>query len=522
MQSRPATSARQRAVIIGAGPVGMSLALELSNFGVHPVIYSRTAVQSPHSKATIIWPRILELLERVSVTGPIIERGHCFEQLNYYSNKKLVGRMRISSLRDSKYPFGITIPQWYTEDILRAELGRRDIEIHYGHEFLDASQDQDGVDIRLKDSKENVTSGRCDWLIGADGFRSAVREAFRFEFEGFTLDTELAITDTTMQGEMTGNEVAYYLHRSGNMVVAPLGNGIFRVGASVPTKQRPPDEPTRDFFNALLAERLPGRHAVDQMRFSGIFKAHVRTARTFQDGRVFLVGDAAHAMSPSGAQGLNTGFQDAANLGWKLGSVMTGRLPDSVLATYSRERTADVRRVSALSTRLARMSLLRSPPQIALRDLTLRAASLTTGLDRFLVPRVSQLDSITDSEAGVAEHSNTVLPPGRRLPLGWEKDSDQPVLSKTQFTTLLWPGLRYSFAAWQLFSEELKRRMPEANVIDLGGRPLGRLRSLLFPTPGVVLVRPDGHIKSVIRLDASLSESTAGKIASDFNRLLYS
>lgn len=108
------------------------------------------------------------------------------------------------------------------------------------------------------------------------------------------------------------------------MVLAPLGDGVFRVGASVPHGWEQA-EPDRTFFETLLQQRVPGARRLGRMTFSGTFVAQVRSAGSFRQGREFLLGDAAHVMSPSGAQGLNTGIQDAVNLGWKLAGVVTGR-----------------------------------------------------------------------------------------------------------------------------------------------------------------------------------------------------
>ncbi len=486
----------QEVLIVGAGPVGMLLALELRLAGVLARVISRVHVASPHSKATIIWPRILELLDRTGLAAALIAEGHCFDQMNYYSNKKLVGRMRLSALRDTAFPFGITIPQWKTERILRDAMAKAGIAIDYGVEFIEAAQDEEGVNVTVRDPHGNETSARYGWLVGADGFRSAVRDSFDFGFQGFAMETRLAITDTEMLGETTSNEVAYFLHRSGNMVLAPLGDGVFRVGASVPKGMDASEEPDRDFFERLLAERVPGRHRLGAMRFSGVFVAHVRTAGTFRQGRVFLVGDAAHAMSPSGAQGLNTGFQDAVNLGWKLGGVVDGALPHTILGSYSSERLAAVERVSALSTTLARMSLYNSQPRMLARDVALRLASLTGGLDKYLSPRVSQLDSET-AQANGSWRAHGPLARGRRIPLGWGDGPGGPDLALCGFTILLWPGRIYIFEKWAEFVRTVRDAMPGEKIVDLGGRPLGRLQGRLGGDPCSITVRPDGHIEAV-------------------------
>lgn len=491
-----------KVLIVGAGPVGMLLALELALYGVRARVVSRETRVSPHSKATIVWPRILELMDRTGVSESIVREGHYFDQMNYYSNKKRVGLIRFNTLTDTPYPFGITIPQAKTERILETALQAQNISIEYGCEFVSGEQDKDRVTVTLRDRSGVESLSHYDWVVGADGFQSNVRSAFKFDFSGYSMPIRLAITDAELTGQTTSSEAAYYMHKSGNMVLAPLGDGVFRVGASVPLGYTG-DQPDREFFNTLLEHRVPGVKKLGEMKFSGIFTAHVRTASTFKNNRVFIVGDAAHAMSPSGAQGLNTGFQDAVNLGWKLGGVVKGSLSPDILESYTRERLDSVNRVSALSTRLAKMSLYQYTPQIALRDAAFRVASLTKVLENYVSPRFAQLDSTI----GAGEKLRFVgkkksLAAGDRVPLSWTENWQSPVLAKDAYSILLWPGKTYAYDGWTAFAREVSAAMPEHKVINLGAMPLGRLLDRLGARPQSIIVRPDGHIQSVVSLDA--------------------
>ncbi|MPR01456.1 hypothetical protein F0169_04800 [Pseudomonas sp. MAFF 212408] len=492
-----------KVLIVGAGPVGMLLALELALYGIRARVISKAPRVSAHSKATIVWPRILELMDRTGVSEAIVREGHYFDQMNYYSNKKRVGLIRFNTLTDTPYPFGITIPQAKTERILETALKTQAVAIEYGCEFVSGEQNDDGVTVTLRDTSGVESRSRYDWVVGADGFQSDVRSAFEFDFSGYSMPIRLAITDAELTGQTTSSEAAYYMHKSGNMVLAPLGDGVFRVGASVPQGYTG-DQPDREFFNTLLEHRVPGVKKLGEMKFSGIFTAHVRTANTFKNKRVFIVGDAAHAMSPSGAQGLNTGFQDAVNLGWKLGGVMNGSLSPHILETYTRERLDSVNRVSALSTSLAKMSLYQYTPQIALRDAAFRVASLTKVLENYVSPRFAQLDSIIGSDIKNSfSGKKKRLSAGDRIPLSWTENWQAPVLAKDAYSILLWPGKTYVYEAWSDFSREVSSTMRAHKVINLGAMPLGRLLDRLGHLPQSIIVRPDGHIQSVISLDAS-------------------
>ncbi|XVV36363.1 FAD-dependent monooxygenase [Streptomyces sp. CA-100214] len=484
-----------RVLVVGAGPVGMVVACELLAHGVRVDVISKLRRQSPHSRATILWPRVLELLDRVGVGRKLVDSGHYFDQMNYYSQKKLIGLIRFDRLRGVGYPFAITIPQWRTEAILEEHLTALGGTIEYDTTFTGGTQDPDGVHCLLQRADGGRGTRTYDYVVGADGYNSAVRDAFGFRFAGRTLRTRLAITDAEILGETTSSEAAYYLTRTGNMVLAPLGDGVFRVGASVPDDYTG-DTPDRAFFEKLLAERVPGTRRLGDMRFSGVFTAHVRSAGAYADGRVFLAGDSAHAMSPSGAQGLNTGIQDAVNLGWKLAGVVRGDYRPGLLDSYDTERRPAVDAVAGLSTRLARIGLYSKRHQTLARDTVYRLGTTTQSLEKVLAPRLAQLDT----HYGTRPRRGRLVA-GERLPLGWRESPTAPVLAVDRYTVLLWPGLRYRYQRWTGLVDELRERLTAVTVRDLGGRPPGPLLAKLPDEAHALLVRPDGHLDALVRLD---------------------
>ncbi|MFE2226104.1 FAD-dependent monooxygenase [Streptomyces kronopolitis] len=486
---------RPRVLIVGAGPVGLVLACELLRHGVRADVISRSRRESPHSRATILWPRVLELLDRIGVGRKLVESGHYFDQMNYYSNKKLIGLIRFDQLRGVGYPFAITIPQWRTEAVLEAHLTSLGGTIGYDHALVGGTHHPHGAECRLLLPDGAPETRTYDFVVGADGYSSTVREAFGFQFSGRTLRTRLAITDVEIVDETTSSEAAYYLTRNGNMVLAPLGGGVFRVGASVPDGFTG-DSPDRAFFERLLAERVPGARRLGEMKFSGIFTAHVRSASTYSNGRVFLAGDSAHAMSPSGAQGLNTGIQDAVNLGWKLAGVVRGDYRPELLGSYDTERRPAVDAVAGLSTRLARVGLYSTWHQSLARDTVYRLGTATQMLGKVLAPKLAQIDT----HYGPRPRRHTLVP-GERLPLGWHESSTAPVLAVDRYTVLLWPGLAYRHDRWSKAVTRLRDEVTTAAVADLGGRPPGALLGKLGRAAQALIVRPDGHLDSLVPLD---------------------
>ncbi|EOT0791252.1 TPA: FAD-dependent monooxygenase [Klebsiella pneumoniae] len=500
-------------LIVGGGPVGMLIALELNLFGIKSRIISKHERYSPHSKATIVWPRILEILDRTGVAEKILSNGHYFDQMNYYSNKKLVGNIRFDNLKYMNYPFGITVPQWKTEKALEDTLNEQGIYINYNYEFLNGENNNDHIVVEIKGPNGAVTNESYQWVIGADGFSSKVRECFGFQFDGFSMETRLAITDAEIVNEVTGSEVGYYLHKTGNMVLAPIGDGIFRVGASVPKEYN--GNIDREFFDNLLKIRVPGSKKLGEMKFCGIFNAHVRSASSFKKGRVLLAGDAAHVMSPSGAQGLNSGFQDAVNLGWKLAGVILGRYNESLLDTYSEERTNSIKRVSKLSTFLANVSLYKNSTSIMARDFSFKIASKVGILDKYFSPLIAQLDT----PLGDLKIGRNIIEPGRRIPIQWGKSRAAPLLGLTQYTIVFWPGISYSYLEWKKFIDDVKENISNFELIDLGGKPLGMLRDFLTEKGMSIIVRPDGYVSDVIHLDSSSYHDSISEIESNLSKL---
>lgn len=246
----------------------------------------------------------------------------------------------------------------------------------------------------------------------------------------------------------------------------------------------------------LLAERVPGARRLGEMKFSGVFTAHVRSAGTYGSGRVFLAGDSAHAMSPSGAQGLNTGIQDAVNLGWKLAGVVRGDYRTDLLDSYDTERRPAVDAVAGLSTRLARIGLYSARHQTLARDAVYRLGTTTQTLEKVLAPRLAQLDT----HYGPRPKPRSLVT-GERLPLGWRESPAAPVLAVDRYTVLLWPGLQYRHERWTGLVGTLREQLSGASVRDLGGRPPGPLLSKLPREAHALLVRPDGHLDALVRLD---------------------
>jgi 2-polyprenyl-6-methoxyphenol hydroxylase-like FAD-dependent oxidoreductase len=474
-------------LIVGAGPVGLVLAADLVRQGVPVRVVDASTTDTPHSRAIVMWPRTLELLRRLAVVDRLDARGHRLDSVSFYSDGRRLGAVDICRLPDTPYPFALTIPQTSTEQVLRerfAELGGT-VERGVRLTHLDAH----GTDrplATLTHADGTVERVAADWVVGADGARSAVREHLGMDFPADSGEILFAIGDAQVGGQVR-DELVYAYRRDGALGVAPLADGAFRIAFSVPSWDDG-EAPPRELFQRMVDRLAPTPGEVGELRWSTVFRAQRRTARTFRAGRVFLAGDAAHVFSAAGAQGMNTGIQDAVNLAWRLGGVIRGTLAPEVLDDYTTERRPAVERVSVNTQRQTVWGLLRTRRAIATRNVLVRLARRSGVLQRFGAPLMSQ----TDVDYGPPRplwrrglRAGSRFPAFAGYPAGATTDpaAGWPVVDPDAFTLLVWG--RHGIDATGIA------------VRDVSG--YRGLRRLFGRRTAAVLVRPDGHVAAVLR-----------------------
>jgi 2-polyprenyl-6-methoxyphenol hydroxylase-like FAD-dependent oxidoreductase len=331
-------------LIAGAGPTGLTLACDLARRGVDLRIVEKARPAGSRGKG--LQPRTLEVFDDLGVLDAVLATGVEYPPLRSYADGEVVweGRMRESKepTPEVPHPNVMMLPQWRTEQILRdrlAELGGR---VEHA-ELTGFEQDDDGVTAVLDGTRQV----RAAYLVGSDGGRSVVRKRLGIGFEGETHEAERTlIADVRVDGldrdhwHIWGDLAT----RSLKVGLCPLpGTDVFQLTAPVTGTETPDLSPAT--FEKLVAE-VSGLRLRD-VGWMSLYRVNIRMAERFRSGRVFLAGDAAHVHSPAGGQGLNTGVQDAYNLGWKLAA---GRALD----TYEEERLPVAAGVLGLSTRLYR------------------------------------------------------------------------------------------------------------------------------------------------------------------------
>jgi 2-polyprenyl-6-methoxyphenol hydroxylase-like FAD-dependent oxidoreductase len=332
-----------RILVVGAGPTGLTMAAVLVRYGVVPRLIDRAVVPpDDRSRAIVIQARTLELFEDLRIVDEVLREGLTVEQANIFLPSGKHGTLRIRpEWIQSAYGRLVSLPQEETERILGKLAAASGVAVERGVELVSVDDREAGVVARLRHSDGRMEEYAADWVIGCDGARSAVRRAAGIPFEGRTYHDECLLGDVDLRWSLPDGEISFCPHEDGVLLAFPLpGQHRFRIIMILPAAGESEDRHLgRDEFLAQLTRMTPGpAPEILAARWLTRYRLHSRGAPTYRSGHCFVAGDAAHIHSPAGAQGMNTGIQDAYNLGWKLGLVSRGEAPAWILDTYDEER----------------------------------------------------------------------------------------------------------------------------------------------------------------------------------------
>lgn len=468
-------------VIAGGGPTGLMLAGELALAGVDVLVVERRPNQDlTGSRAGGLQARTIEVLDQRGIAGRFLAEGQKAQTAGFAG-----ARLDINDF-PTRHPYGLGLWQNHIERLLAGWVRELNVPILYGHEVTGFVQDGGGVDIQLQDGRRV----RAKYLVGCDGGRSLIRKTAGIDFPGWDPTTSNLIAEAEMTEQpalgirhtATGVHAfgrAEYEIRDGQVIYKDHGPIRIMVTEEHVGSQ---GEPTLDELRAALVAAHGTDYGVHSPTWISRFTDVSRQAASYRDRRVLLAGDAAHVHAPDGGQGLNTGVQDAVNLGWKLAQVVKGISPDSLLDSYHAERHPVGARV--LRNTMAAVALRRADERtkavreamadlLALEEPRKRYAGMMSGLDihydlgpghPLLGRRMPDLTLIT---ADGSQRLFALLHGGRPLLLN-----------------LAAPG-RFDIAAWAG-----RVQMVDAIYEDAWNLPvIGAV-----PVPTAVLVRPDGHV----------------------------
>ncbi|MCC9606164.1 FAD-dependent monooxygenase [Blastopirellula sp. JC732] len=349
-------------LVVGGRTTGLMMAAELARHGVPVRIIDKSPGIDPHSRATYLHARTLEILHILGVAEEIVSLGQPLKAISLYANGEHIATTPDLPV-DSPFPWGAAFAQCKTEAILQRHLNRLGVEVERSTELLNLQQTDEGVLATIRKFDGSEETFVTPWLIGCDGAHSTVRRQIDEEFPGEIDPFPYLAADVLIDGPIEPDIAYLCLHDKGDLFIFLLDEGRRQIITTLPKNSTRTEPPTLEEMQQLIDERGFGKFRLSDPRWLTTYRTHYRLAPKYRQGRVLLAGDSAHVHSVIGGQGMNTGIQDAHNLAWKLSLVMRGVAPDWWLDTYESERrkiAADVivwtKQANSELTRFAELS----------------------------------------------------------------------------------------------------------------------------------------------------------------------
>lgn len=500
-------------LVVGAGPTGLMLANQLVRRGVRTMLIDRHAGPSLQTRALGVQARTLEIYAQLGVVQRALELGRIATGVNLWADGQRTARVPIGEAgRElTPYPYILILGQDDNERILGDRLRKQGGDVAWNTELTGLAQHADHVVATLKQPDGSSRSVRAAWVAGCDGAHSAVRRLNGIDFPGAPYEHVFFVADVEATGNMVPDEINVYLWRAGFHLFFPMrGERHWRVVGIVP-------EPLRGRDDLRFDEVVPSirGEAGESLNFGACswfstYRIHHRAAARFRAARCFLLGDAAHIHSPVGAQGMNTGLQDAHNLAWKLALAVSEGADATLLDSYEAERMPVAQRLLATTDRAFRLIVSDSPLAGLLRTEVL-ARLAAFAMRRYAVQRLAfrtvsqtaiayRASPLSQDEPGLPDDAPRA---GDRFPwLQVQLRADGPVedlfaaLDDRHFHLLVFGPPSGSVPTLE--------RLIVPHLVPATLRNDEALRRARIPQPSAWLLRPDGHVALCgLRLDAA-------------------
>jgi 2-polyprenyl-6-methoxyphenol hydroxylase-like FAD-dependent oxidoreductase len=491
-------------LIVGAGPTGLMLANQLGRRGVRAMIVDRHSGPAMQSRAMAVQARTLEIYSQLGVADQAVALGAPGNGANVWVHGSKRARVPLQEIGAgvSPFPYVLMLGQDDNERILGAHLRRWNLDVQWNTELVSLDQHADHVRVTLTGPDGQARVVTASYVAGCDGGRSAVRQMNGIDFVGEPYDHVFFVADTEATGPMVPNELNAYLYKDGFNLFFPMrGRNGWRVIGILPDELREREGLTFEDLLPWLREETGRGLAFQACHWFSTYRIQHRCAERFRDRRCFLLGDAAHVHSPMGGQGMNTGLQDAYNLGWKLALVVAGRADDALLDTYAAERMPVAHRLLETTDRAFKLIVSKSRLAALFRT-RIMAMLVAQAMKR---QRARRLAFMTLSQTGIhyrqSPLSRTIAAApaapqaGDRFPwlhltfgAGGPREDVFQKMNDTRFTLLVFgqPGPRAGLAG---FSD-----LVDVHTIPQTPENAAALKTLSMDGPAYYLVRPDGYV----------------------------
>ena len=512
---------RHPVVIAGGGPVGLATALALANWGIASVVLEEDTTVCNGSRAICISRRSLEILQRLDALDPHLHKGLPWQGGRTFFRDREILHFTMPDDANQKLPPMINIQQYWIEQFLVEAAARRNdlIDIRWGTSLNSFTQQDDGVTLQVRCADQDYVL-QADWLIACDGGQSGVRKSLGLRLQGTGFEGKFVIVDIEVESPFPTERRAWFDPPSNpglTVLMHRQPDNLWRIDYQIPDDADLEAAVSPEQVDAFVQRHLDFTgegHLARKLIWISAYRAGAMTLESYRHGRILFAGNAAHAMPIFGVRGLNSGFDDADNLGWKLAAVLRGWAEESLLDSYDTERLHGFR-VNAESA--IKSTEFMAPPNqgIALmRKAALSLAADHADIAQLANPRQTSAITYLDSPLNLPSDPFETGPcPGAVL---LECPLSGPAAT-SHLTDLLgnhWTLLVFSQDAW--LDPQLDQRLRAAQrqepplrtiVIARTGRPDGdQHRALALDASGeagrlydaqsgcIYLVRPDGHV----------------------------
>jgi 2-polyprenyl-6-methoxyphenol hydroxylase-like FAD-dependent oxidoreductase len=485
--------ANQTALVVGAGPTGMTTAIELKRAGMDVRIIDKSDHMARYSQALVVQARTLEQFQRYGLADEAIARGRRLHEAKFYSEGKLIVDFKLDGV-ESRYPFALFLPQSETEALLNSHMESLGVKTERSVDLVSLKENGD-IEATIRHVDSRIEEVKPRWLIGCDGAHSTVREKIGIPFEGARVDISFFLADVEITGrDVPQDELSLHVSHGDVLFMGRLSDKIVRliVALHEPPKMDGNREMKVEDFQQMV-DRVGVQVQIHSATWMTPFHVTDRQAKHYRVGNVFLAGDASHIHSPVGGQGMNTGIQDVANLAWKLAAVSRGAR-ESLLDSYDEERGEVGKALLQFTGRGLKLATVSNPILERLRDAMAPIITKLPPVQHTAVGFVSETAIEYRSSSIVADFGGDGhLRAGDRLPdLALRKSSGQSSLLQD------WTAPRHRVFCLNSDTDDiemLRRGLQHADVVPLATADLEKEgRRLLGDDGKMFVLRPDGYL----------------------------
>ena len=332
---------RHPVIIIGAGPIGLTMALDCAARGIPSVVFDDNNTVSIGSRAVCYAKRPLEIWDRLGCGERMVEKGVDWKVGKVFFGDDLRYSFDLLPAENHKMPAMINLQQYYLEEYLvDACMAQPDlVKLHFKHKLISLKQRDDHVVVTLE-TPDGVFQTECDWLIACDGANSDIRDMVGAEFVGQFFQDRFLIADVVMKADFPPERWFWFdppFHRGQSTLLHRQPDDVWRLDFQLGW-DADPDEEIKPENVIPRVKAMLGDEREFELEWASIYQFACRRIDDFRKHRVLFAGDSAHQVSPFGARGANTGVQDVDNLAWKLKLVLDGQAPESLIDSYNEER----------------------------------------------------------------------------------------------------------------------------------------------------------------------------------------